>query len=156
MHVGLSVFFQNLGGGVTDGHQFPDVYRHGMDFVDLVEPLGFDSLWSAEHHFGGYTVCPNVGQFLTYAAGRTKTAGLGSMVMVLPWHDPVRTAEELSVLDHLSGGRVILGIGRGLGRIEFEGFKIPMDESRPKFVAHAKAILGALETGVQVEIAPYC
>ena len=144
MHVGLSVFFQNLGGEVTDG----EVYRHGMEFVDLVEPLGFDSVWSAEHHFDGYTMCPNIGQFLTYAAGRTKTAGLGSMVMVLPWHDPVRVAEELSVLDHISGGRVMLGIGRGLGRIEFEGFKVPMEDSRPKFVAHAKAILGALETGV--------
>ncbi|HRD76844.1 MAG TPA: LLM class flavin-dependent oxidoreductase [Hyphomicrobiaceae bacterium] len=105
-------------------------------------------MWSAEHHFDGYTMCPNVMQFLTYMAGRTKHARLGSMVTVLPWHEPVRIAEEVSVLDHLSGGRVILGIGRGLGRTEFDGFRIPMGESRERFVAYSEAILGALETGV--------
>jgi alkanesulfonate monooxygenase SsuD/methylene tetrahydromethanopterin reductase-like flavin-dependent oxidoreductase (luciferase family) len=52
-------------------------------------------------------MCPNVAQFLTYMAGRTRKVKLGSMVMVLPWHDLVRLAEEVSVLDHLSGGRVI-------------------------------------------------
>ena len=50
------------------------------------------------------------------------------MVVVLPWHDPVRVAEGVSMLDNLSGGRVILGIGRGLGRVEFEGFRVAMDE----------------------------
>ena len=50
-------------------------------------------------------------------AGRTERALLGAMVMVLPWHDPVRVAEEIAVLDHVSNGRSILGVGRGLGRI---------------------------------------
>ena len=78
--------------------------------ADLAEPLGFDSIWGAEHHFDDYTMCPNVAQFLTYMAARTKHVKLGSMVMVLPWHSPVRLAEEVSVLDNLSDGRVILGI----------------------------------------------
>ena len=67
-------------------------------------------------------MCPDVLQFLTYMAGRTTHVQLGSMVVVLPWHDPMRVAEQVSMLDHLSDGRVILGIGRGLGRVEFEGF----------------------------------
>ena len=46
--------------------------------------------------------------------------GLGSMIVVLPWHDPVRVAENFSVLDHMTGGRALLGIGRGLARCEFE------------------------------------
>lgn len=143
MHVGMSVFFQNLVAGQTDA----DVYRHELAMADLAEPLGFESIWSAEHHFNGYTMCPNVAQFLTYMAGRTKHVQLGSMVVVLPWHDPIRVAEQVAMLDQLSGGRVILGIGRGLGRVEFEGFKVPMGESRERFVAYGQAILNALETG---------
>jgi alkanesulfonate monooxygenase SsuD/methylene tetrahydromethanopterin reductase-like flavin-dependent oxidoreductase (luciferase family) len=92
-------------------------------------------------------MCRNVAQFLTYMAARTSRVKLGSMVMVLPWHDPVRVVEEVSVLDNLSNGRVILGIGRGLGRIEFRGFRAAMAESRGRFAEYAQAILRGLETG---------
>ncbi len=143
MHVGMTTFFQNIDHALSDAA----VYAHEISMADMAEPLGFDSIWSAEHHFDDYTMCPNVAQFLTYMAGRTKRAKLGSMVMVLPWHDPVRLAEEVSVLDHLSGGRVILGIGRGLGRIEFKGFRLNMGESRTLFTEYAQAILRGLETG---------
>ena len=143
MHVGMTTFFQNIGHAMSDH----DVYRHEISMADLAEPLGFDSIWGAEHHFDDYTMCPNVAQFLTYMASRTARVKLGSMVMVLPWHDPIRLAEEVSVLDHLSGGRVILGIGRGLGRIEFRGFCAAMGESRGRFTEHAQAILQGLETG---------
>jgi alkanesulfonate monooxygenase SsuD/methylene tetrahydromethanopterin reductase-like flavin-dependent oxidoreductase (luciferase family) len=143
MHVGMTTFFQNIGRPMSDH----DVYRHELSMADLAEPLGFDSIWGAEHHFDDYTMCPNVAQFLTYMAARTKRVKLGSMVMVLPWHDPVRLAEEVSVLDHLSEGRVILGIGRGLGRIEFRGFRVPMGESRGRFIDCAQALLEGLETG---------
>ena len=122
------------------------IYRHEISMADLAEPLAFDSIWSAEHHFNGYTMCPNVLQFLTYMAGRTERVQLGSMVVVLPWHDPVRVAEEICVLDNLSGGRTILGLGRGLGRIEFNGFRVPMDESRERFVAYSNAIVDALSS----------
>lgn len=143
MHMGYSAFFQNLIPGMSDR----EVYQHELAMADLAEPLGFDSIWSAEHHFDDYTMCPSVLQFLTYMAGRTTRVKLGSMVVVLPWHDPIRVAEEFSVLDHMSGGRAILGIGRGLGRIEFEGFQRDMNESRQRFVEYADAILGALDTG---------
>ena len=69
-------------------------------------------------------MCPDVVQFLTYMAGRTKNAKLGSMVVVLPWHDPIRVAEQVSMLDHVSDGRIIFGMGRGLARIEYDGFRI--------------------------------
>jgi alkanesulfonate monooxygenase SsuD/methylene tetrahydromethanopterin reductase-like flavin-dependent oxidoreductase (luciferase family) len=78
------------------------------------------------------------------------------MVMVLPWHDPVRLAEEVSVLDNLSGGRVILGIGRGLGRVEFRGFRAPMGESRERFTEYAQALLQGLETGTIAFDGKYC
>jgi alkanesulfonate monooxygenase SsuD/methylene tetrahydromethanopterin reductase-like flavin-dependent oxidoreductase (luciferase family) len=100
-----------------------------------------------EHHFTDYTMSPNPLQFLTWMAGRTTRVKLGSMVCVLPWHDPVRLAEEASVLDHLSDGRLVLGIGRGLARVEFDGFGVEMAESRRLFTDHARAILDAFETG---------
>ncbi|MGH8991293.1 MAG: LLM class flavin-dependent oxidoreductase [Acidimicrobiia bacterium] len=143
MHVGMGTFFQNLGREHTDA----EVYRHGLDMADLAEGLGFDSVWSAEHHFSDYHMCPNVAQFLTWVAARTRRVLLGSMVVVLPWHDPVRVAEEISVLDHMSGGRVLLGLGRGLGRVEFNGFRAEMAESRQRFKEYSDAILTGLETG---------
>ncbi len=143
MHVGMSTFFQNL----TGTHSDQEVYRHELAMADMAEPLGFDSVWAAEHHFTHYTMCPSVTQLLTYVAARTERVQLGSMVVVLPWHEPVRVAEEISVLDHMSGGRVIFGIGRGLGRVEFNGFRLEMGESRERFVEYAEAILAALETG---------
>ncbi len=79
--------------------------------ADMAEPLGFESIWTAEHHFDDYTMCPNPLQFLTYMVGRAERALLGTMVMVLPWHDPVGVAEEISVLDPMSNGRAIVGVG---------------------------------------------
>lgn len=143
MHVGLSTFFQNLGQPEPDSA----VYRQAIALSDMAEPMGFESIWSAEHHFTDYTMCPNVLQFLTYMAGRTRKAQLGSMVVVLPWHDPVRVAEEVAMLDNLSDGRLILGIGRGLGRVEFERFRVDMNESRERFTEYAEAILQGLEQG---------
>ena len=96
----------------------------------MAESLGFQSIWGVEHHFTDYTMCPDVLQMLTYFAAKSDTLLLGSMVVVLPWHNPMRVAEEVSMLDNLSNGRVILGLGRGLGRVEFEGFGVDMNTSR--------------------------
>jgi alkanesulfonate monooxygenase SsuD/methylene tetrahydromethanopterin reductase-like flavin-dependent oxidoreductase (luciferase family) len=143
MHVGMAVIFQGSGEGRTDRN----VYRNELRFADLAEPLGFESIWGVEHHFTDYTMCPDVLQFLTYCAGRTERVQLGSMVVVLPWHDPVRVAEQVVVLDHMCDGRLIFGIGRGLGRVEFEGFGVNQEESRDRFVEAAQTVLSALETG---------
>jgi alkanesulfonate monooxygenase SsuD/methylene tetrahydromethanopterin reductase-like flavin-dependent oxidoreductase (luciferase family) len=143
MHVGMATIFQN------PGRTRPDhaVYGSELRLSDLAEPLGFDSIWGVEHHFTDYTLCPDVLQFLTYMAGRTERVGLGTMVVVLPWHDPLRVAEQVSMLDALSGGRVILGLGRGAGRVEFDGFRVPMEESRTRFVEGARMLLAGLESG---------
>jgi len=143
MHVGMAVIFQGEGEGRTDRN----VYRNELRLGDLAEPLGFESLWGVEHHFTDYTMCPDVLQYLTYFAGRTQRIQLGSMVVVLPWHQPLRVAEQVVMLDHMSNGRVILGIGRGLGRVEFEGFGVRQDESRERFVEYAQMVLEGLEKG---------
>ena len=143
MHLGMAAIFQNPENHVTDG----EVYANELKLAALAEPLGFDSIWGVEHHFTDYTMCPDVLQFLTYMAGRTERIQLGSMVVVLPWHDPIRVAEQVSMLDHVSEGRLILGLGRGAGRIEFEGFGIDMGESRERFVEAAEIVLTGLEQG---------
>ena len=143
MHVGMATVFQNPARQRSDY----EVYRNELRLADLAEGLGFESIWGVEHHFTDYTMCPDVVQFLAYMAGRTQTAQLGSMVIVLPWHDPMRVAEEVAMLDALSGGRMILGLGRGLGRVEFEGFRLKMDDSRERFTEAAQMLLQGLETG---------
>ncbi|MEM7406479.1 MAG: LLM class flavin-dependent oxidoreductase [Pseudomonadota bacterium] len=143
MHVGYSAIFQNPEDALPDR----EVYRNELRLAELAEPLGFDSVWSVEHHFTDYTMCPDVAQFLSYMAGKTTRVKLGSMVMVLPWHDPMRVAEQVSLLDHLSDGRMVLGLGRGLGKVEFEGFRIDMNESRSRFVEYAEMVLEGLERG---------
>jgi alkanesulfonate monooxygenase SsuD/methylene tetrahydromethanopterin reductase-like flavin-dependent oxidoreductase (luciferase family) len=143
MHVGTTVIFQNPGRSRPDH----EVYRDDLSLARLAEPLGFESIWSVEHHFTDYTMCPDVMQFLTYMAGCTERIQLGSMVCVLPWHDPLRVAEQISMLDNLSGGRVIFGMGRGTGRIEFEGFQVEMPEARSRFAESAEMILTGLERG---------
>jgi alkanesulfonate monooxygenase SsuD/methylene tetrahydromethanopterin reductase-like flavin-dependent oxidoreductase (luciferase family) len=143
MHIGTAVVFQGCGDGRTDRN----VYRNELRLGDLAEPLGFESLWGVEHHFTEYTMCPDVLQYLTYFAGRTHNIQLGSMVVVLPWHDPMRVAEQVVMLDHFSNGRFIFGIGRGLGRVEFEGFGVNQEESRDRFTEAAQMILEGLEKG---------
>ena len=143
MHVGYAPLFQNPGNVLSDA----DVYIHELRLAERAEPLGFDSLWSVEHHFTDYTMCPDVLQFLSYMAGKTQRVKLGSMVVVVPWHDPVRVTEQVILLDHLSNGRLILGIGRGLARVEYEGFRLEQHQGRARFLEYAALILQGLEHG---------
>jgi alkanesulfonate monooxygenase SsuD/methylene tetrahydromethanopterin reductase-like flavin-dependent oxidoreductase (luciferase family) len=143
MHVGLGLQFNNLDAKTTDA----EVYRRELHLAARAEDAGFDSVWASEHHFSDYQLTASTPMFLSWVAGQTTRVKLGAMVTVLPWHDPVRVAESYSVLDHLSGGRAIMGIGRGLGAVEFTGFRVEMGESRRRFKEYSEAILEALETG---------
>jgi alkanesulfonate monooxygenase SsuD/methylene tetrahydromethanopterin reductase-like flavin-dependent oxidoreductase (luciferase family) len=144
MHVGYAPIFQNPENALSDA----EVYRQELRLAEMAEPLGFDSVWSVEHHFTDYTMCPDVVQFLSYMAGKTQRVKLGSMVIVLPWHDPVRITEQISLLDHLSGGRMILGMGRGLARVEYDGFRIDQNAGRERFVEHAELVLNPLKKAI--------
>jgi alkanesulfonate monooxygenase SsuD/methylene tetrahydromethanopterin reductase-like flavin-dependent oxidoreductase (luciferase family) len=142
MHVGFGTFFQG-----ADGRTDRETWAAELALADRAEALGFDSVWAVEHHFGEYSMSPHPLQFLTWVAARTERVRLGSMVCVLPWHNPVRLAEEASVLDHMSGGRLVLGIGRGLARMEFEGMGVDMAASRELFGEYAEALLNAFDSG---------
>ena len=154
MRFGASFFMQNYADWDRYGERGYDrepgradweIYDEGVRLASLVEPLGFNSIWTVEHHFTPYTMVPNSLQFLTFMAGRTERVDFGTMVVVLPWHDPIRVAEEVAMLDVLAGGRrLTLGFGRGAGRVEFEGFRTPMGESRDRFLESLEVVRTAL------------
>jgi alkanesulfonate monooxygenase SsuD/methylene tetrahydromethanopterin reductase-like flavin-dependent oxidoreductase (luciferase family) len=153
MDVGIQLVFARYG---WDGLSDDDVYREEITLARLAEDLGYDVLWSAEHHFFDYSMCPDNVQILTYLAGVTKTVELGTAAVILPWNDPLRVAERIAVLDQLSGGRVRLGFGRGLSRREFAAFEgIGLAESRDRFDESAAMIIEALETGWIEGAGPY-
>src|SRR5713226_1214986 len=117
----------------------PDLqtYQEELSVGDMAERLGFDSVWTLDHHFTGYVMSPDPVQLLSYVAGRTKRIQLGTAVIVLPWHDPVEIAEKIALLDVISGGRTIFGFGRGAATVEYNGFRINMEEARERFVEAA-------------------
>ncbi len=142
MHVGYGSGFQHLGG-------YGDVrfMREEIGNCEMAEALGMDSIWVTEHHFDNYSISPDPLQLLSYLAGRTRRVKLGSMVIVVPWHDPMRLAEQIVLLDHVSNGRFILGVGRGLAKREFQGLRIDQNEGRRRFDEFTELVLNALETG---------
>lgn len=129
MKVGMTLQLTSFGGK-------PDqqTYQEELTVGDMAEGLGFDSVWTLDHHFTGYVMSPDPTALLMYVAARTKRVQLGTAVIVLPWHDPVEVAEKIALLDLVSGGRTIFGFGRGAASIEYAGFRIPMEESRDRFV----------------------
>jgi alkanesulfonate monooxygenase SsuD/methylene tetrahydromethanopterin reductase-like flavin-dependent oxidoreductase (luciferase family) len=144
MNVGVLLIFQNWHEGLSDEEMFRGELRLG----EMVEDHGFDSVWTVEHHFDDYSMVPDGPQILSYFAGRTSTITLGTAAVILPWNDPLRVAEKLIVLDHTSGGRVAVGMGRGLARMEYASFGIDMGEARERYDEAAAMIVDALETGV--------
>src|SRR5262249_25172097 len=142
MKVGMIVAMQNHpNNSQADHHLYWDECR----LADLAEPLGFDSLWAVEHHFDNYAMIPDVVQFLTYMAGRTSRIQLGTAVIVLPWHDPVRVAGQIALLDILSPGRLLVGCWHGADTLESDGFGRPSAEARERFIEAAQVVVKALK-----------
>jgi len=143
MEVGILLVFQNYRGE----HDDADIVRNETAIATMAEPLGFDKLWCVEHHFTDYAACPDNLQFLSYIAARTQKLLLATGAVIVPWNDPLRVVEKISLLDHLSGGRAVLGLGRGLARCEYAPFGIDMGESRARFDEASRMILDALDKG---------
>ena len=111
----------------------PQVFKEFLEEVELAEELGFDSIWLPEHHF---TVYGMLGDTLTMAAAiaqRTKKIKIGTAVVLLPLQHPVRVAEQAALVDCLSEGRLLLGVGRAYQPGEFAGFGNNPDVSREMF-----------------------
>lgn len=128
-------------------HQHPgmsakEVYDYHIEVVELLEELGFDGIWAAEHHFREYGQVNNIFVMLSNLAARTERLRLGTGIVVLPLHNPIHVAEEAAMVDLLSNGRLQLGIGRGYQSIEFENFNLDLSEARERFNESLEVILG--------------
>ena len=111
-----------------------------LEYVCEVDELGYGTYWSSEHHpVASHPVTiPNL--FLAAAARATARIRLGVMCTVLPLHHPIRVAEETALLDHLSHGRFSLGVGRGVGKHEFDKWAMPMEDTQEIFDEHLRAL----------------
>ncbi len=143
MEIGHLNVMQNWHKDLNDQQMF----EGEIDLAIAADRLGFDSLWCVEHHFEDYGLCPDNIQYLSYLATRTKNAKLVPGAVILPWNDPLRVAEKMAVLEYFAPGRVALGIGRGLARREYRGFRVPMEEARGRFEEGARLVLDALDKG---------
>ena len=101
----------------------------------LCDELGMDAIWLAEHHFDGNCAYVDPLTFAAALAVATKRAELGFAVIQTSLYHPIRLAEQLSLLDHLSKGRLILGLGRGtfFNIYEYQGYGIDADEAQARF-----------------------
>jgi alkanesulfonate monooxygenase SsuD/methylene tetrahydromethanopterin reductase-like flavin-dependent oxidoreductase (luciferase family) len=152
MQIGFTPFCQNLtDGAISDG----DFIKRELELCVLAEELGFDFIAWPEHHFDTYSMSPDNFMTLSYVAARTSRIKLATGVVVLPWNDPLRVAEKLILLDEMSDGRVIFGMGRGLAPLEYNAFGIDMNEARARFDEAAGMIVRALETGVMEGDGPH-
>jgi alkanesulfonate monooxygenase SsuD/methylene tetrahydromethanopterin reductase-like flavin-dependent oxidoreductase (luciferase family) len=125
---------------VSDAENMDDTLYMG----DLVEPLGYDSIWATEHYGSAYSMQPNPLQYLAYWAGRTSRVDMGTAVIVAPWWNPVRLASEISMLDILlKGRRLHLGIGRGVAPHEYASLGYPLEESHKYYYDVVNAIRAA-------------
>lgn len=127
------------------------VHARGLETCRLAEELGLDGVWVAEHHFDSFGQLPNPVPFLASAARETARIRLGSAVAVLPWRDPVQTAEDYALVDRLSGGRLELGVGSGARAGELAGFGIDPATKRARLDARLDAVV-RLWSGARVEL----
>ena len=111
----------NLMGYRTPG-QGIRVYDNAVEQVKAAEANGFEIAWFAEHHFSNYCVCPSPLMMLARLAGETSRIKLGSAVVVTPLYQPVRLISEIGMVDALTHGRLVLGVGSGYQPYEFERF----------------------------------
>ena len=111
----------------------PELYAQVMRQCELAESLGYDTFFCAEHHFHEYGVVPDPAVMLSALAQRTSRIRLGSAVSILTFHDPRRIAESYAMVDMMSRGRLVLGVGSGYLAHEFVGFDREPKEKRERF-----------------------
>lgn len=105
------------------------IYDERFEFVRAAESAGFQGYYVSEHHFTPQSLTPSPSVYLAALARETKRIRLGALLFLLPLYHPLRLAEELCMLDHLSGGRLDIGVGRGVSPVEFAALGEDYDES---------------------------
>lgn len=141
MDLGLFLEFPR-GEGISE----QEAIQESFAIVDEAESLGVDSVWLAEYHFNPGRILSAPITIASAIAARTQHMRVGTAVSVLPLGNPVRIAEEVATLDHISQGRLEFGIGRGTFPNVHEGYNVPFAESRGRFEESLEIILKAWTT----------
>ena len=123
------------------------VYRRALERVQIMDSGGFDAVWLAEHHFSTYSVCPSVHIMGMHVADITRNLRIGTGVSLAAFYHPLRLAEEVALLDNLSGGRVNWGAGRGFDRKEMEVFGVGREDSYARFRENVEVVQRAWQDG---------
>jgi alkanesulfonate monooxygenase SsuD/methylene tetrahydromethanopterin reductase-like flavin-dependent oxidoreductase (luciferase family) len=120
------------------------VMADALEQCRVADELGFDALWLGEHHFAPYGTMADTMVFAGAVSQVTKRIPIGTAVIVPTFQHPVRVAEQVAMLDLLSGGRFRLGVGRGYQQREFRGYGVPQNESKARFRESVTIIEGLL------------
>jgi len=132
VRVGIGLFTGQVPS--RSGRTFEQEYRDTLEIVRLAEALGFDSAWISEHHGASDGYLPSLLVMMGAFADATSRIRLATGVILAPFHDPIRLAEDAAVVDQLSGGRLTLGLGIGWREEEFRMFGVPIAERVPRTV----------------------
>ena len=144
LRFGIGLFTGQIPAGSS--RTFAQEYRETLELVCLAESLGFDSAWVSEHHGSSDGYLPSLLPMLAAFAAVTERIELGTGIVLTPFHEPLRLAEDAAVVDQLSGGRLILGLGLGWREEEFRMFGVPMRE-RARRTAETVEVLRRAWTG---------
>jgi alkanesulfonate monooxygenase SsuD/methylene tetrahydromethanopterin reductase-like flavin-dependent oxidoreductase (luciferase family) len=128
MKFGTFFFFQ-----AAPGYGHADIIHRELEQVEWTEELGFDEVWFTEHHFIDYGLSVDPSSLAAAAASRTRRVRIGLAAAILPFHHPLRLAEQTALVDIISNGRLDVGVGRGNRPAEFAGYRVPQIESRDRF-----------------------
>ncbi|HVH77703.1 MAG TPA: LLM class flavin-dependent oxidoreductase [Stellaceae bacterium] len=117
-----------------------ELFQKQLEEVELAERIGIDQIWFYEHHLQPTAPVPSPNLLIAAAARATRHVRFASMVNILPFRNPLLVAEEAAMLDNLTGGRLDMGLGRGLRPPEFEAFDVDQEKSREMFLESFEVI----------------
>src|SRR5216117_1760598 len=128
MRFGTFFFFQ-----AAPGLSHEEVVHRELEQMEWTEELGFDQIWLTEHHFIDHGLAVDPASLAASAASRTRRVRIGLAAAILPFHHPLRLAEQMALIDIISKGRLDVGVGRGNRPAEFKGYDVPQKENRERF-----------------------
>lgn len=121
-----------------------EMYKNAIEQVEFADKIGLDYVVLAEHHFSSYGFLPNPLMLIPKLADRAPHVRFSTAVVVLPLRNPIQLAEEIAMVDHLTGGRLEVGFGTGYQQYEFTRFQKPLAENRAMFEESLDVIINAL------------
>jgi len=125
-----------------------DLYQEALALAEDADAFGFDSVWVSEHHFVDDAYLPSLLPMCAAIAARTRRVRVGTALLLAPLHEPARLAEDAAVVDLISGGRLVLGLGLGWRAEEFDALRIPLASRVPRLLAAVDVLRQAWSGGL--------